>query len=252
MKTILKVLVTVCVTITVAAQTQRPITFDDLIGMGRVGDPQISPDGKTVAFVVTYHNKTENRTNSNIYLVSTSGGEVRQLTSAKGANNSPRWMPDGTSIAFISTRENGAQIWIVPIAGGEARKISSISTGASGLVVSPDGKWFAFSSDVYPDCPNDDCNKQREEAAEQSKVKAKIFERLPYRVWNSWKDGKRSHLFVLSTSGGTAKDITPGDFDTPPIDLGGNWDYAFSPDSKEIAFTRNPDALVAISTNNEL
>jgi len=252
MKTILIVLVTVCMKITVAAQTQHPITFDDLIGMGRVGDPQISPDGKTVAFVVTYHNKTENRTNSNIYLVSMNGGDVRQLTSAKGANNSPRWMPDGTSIAFISTRENGAQIWVVPIAGGEARKISSISTGASGLVVSPDGKWFAFSSDVYPDCPTDDCNKQREEAVEQSKVKAKIFERLPYRVWNSWKDGKRSHLFVLSTSGGMAKDITPGDFDTPPIDLGGNWDYAFSPDSKEIAFTRNPDAMVAISTNNEL
>ena len=252
MKTILIVLVTVCVTITVTAQTQRPITFDDLIGMGRVGDPQISPDGKTVAFVVTYHNKTENRTNSNIYLVPTNGGEVRQLTSAKGANNSPRWMPDGTSIAFISTREGGAQIWVVPIAGGEARKISSISTGASGLVVSPDGKWFAFSSDVYPDCPTDDCNKQREEAAEQSKVKAKIFERLPYRVWNSWKDGKRSHLFILPTSGGTTKDVTPGDFDTPPIDLGGNWDFAFSPDSKEIAFTRNPDTMVAISTNNEL
>ncbi|HEY5615690.1 MAG TPA: DPP IV N-terminal domain-containing protein, partial [Bacteroidota bacterium] len=252
MKTILIVLVTVCVTITVTAQTQRPITFDDLIGMGRVGDPQISRDGKTVAFVVTYHNKTENRTNSNIYLVPTNGGEVRQLTSAKGANNSPRWMPDGTSIAFISTREGGAQIWVVPIAGGEARKISSISTGASGLVVSPDGKWFAFSSDVYPDCPTDDCNKQREEAAEQSKVKAKIFERLPYRVWNSWKDGKRSHLFILPTSGGTTKDVTPGDFDTPPIDLGGNWDFAFSPDSKEIAFTRNPDTMVAISTNNEL
>ncbi|MCI0552295.1 MAG: S9 family peptidase, partial [Anaerolineae bacterium] len=252
MKKLLVVFLLVSLVNLAVTQTKRAITFDDLIGMARVSDPQISPDGRVIAFVVTYHNKAENRTNSNVYLVPSAGGEARQLTSAKGANNSPRWMPDGKSLAFISTREGSAQTWTVPVAGGEAQKISSLSTGVSGLVVSPDGKWFAFSSDVYPDCPDDDCNKQKDEAAEQSKVKAKIFDSLPYRVWNYWKDGKRSHLFLLPTAGGTARDITPGDFDTPPIDLGGNWDYAFSPDSKEIAFTRNPDPMVAISTNNEI
>ncbi len=240
------------VVFTAGSQTKRPITFDDLIGMGRVSDPQISPDGKWIAFVVTYHNKVENRTNSNLSLVSTNGGEVRQLTSAKGANNNPRWMSDGQSVAFISTRDGESQVWNISTSGGEARKISHISTGASGLIVSPDGKWFAFASDVYPDCPNDDCNKKRDEEMENSKVKAKIFDHLPYRVWNAWKDGKRSHLFVMSAQGGIATDVTPGDFDTPPIDLGGNWDYAFSPDSKEIAYSRNPDPMVAISTNNEL
>jgi dipeptidyl aminopeptidase/acylaminoacyl peptidase len=136
--------------------------------------------------------------------------------------------------------------------GGEAKKVSHIATGTSGLVVSPDGKWFAFSSDVYPDCVDEDCNAKRLDAVEKSKVKAKIFTTLPYRVWNSWKDSKRSHLFVMPTDGGKTMDLTPGEYDTPPIDLGGNWDYAFSPDSKEIAFTRNPDTLVAISTNNEI
>ena len=243
MKKILIVIFVLLVCSTSHAQSKRPITFDDLIAMGRVTDPQCSPDGKTVAFVVTYHHKVENRTNSNIYLVPVNGGEVRQLTSAKGANNNPRWMPDGQSIAFVSSREGGPQIWLVPVAGGEARKISSLSTGASGLAVSPDGKWFAFASDVYADCPADDCNKQRDEAAEQSKVKAKTFDRLPFRVWNYWKDGKRSHLFVMSNSGGAATDITPGEYDTPPVDLGGNWDYAFSPDSKEIAFKSFPIPL---------
>ncbi|MEK6755330.1 MAG: S9 family peptidase, partial [Bacteroidota bacterium] len=236
----------------VLAQNKRAITFDDFISFGRVTDPRVSPDGKTVALVVTYHNKVENRTNSNIHLVSINGGEVKQLTMAKGANNNPRWMPDGESVAFVSTRDGESQIWMIPVGGGEAKKVSKISTGVSDMQVSPDGKWFAFASEVFPDCPDDDCNQKRNEEMEKGKVKAKIFDRLPYRVWNGWKDGKRNHLFVLSTDGGKPFDVTPGDYDTPPIDLGGNWDYAFSPDSKEIAFTRNPDPMVVISTNNEV
>jgi len=252
MKSFLTFLVVFLFTIVTEAQPKRAITFDDLINFGRVSDPQISPDGKTVAFVVTWQLKEENKSTSNIYVESVAGGDVRQLTNAKGVNNSPRWIPDGKTIAFISTRDGDSQLWTISVGGGEARKVSHSATEAAGLVVSPDGKWFAFSSDVYPDCLDEGCNAQRLDAVEKNKVKAKIFTTLPYRVWNSWKDGKRSHLFVLPLSGGKAIDITPGEYDTPPIDLGGNWDYAFSPDSKEISFTRNPDTLVAVSTNNEI
>ncbi len=252
MKFSLTFLVAFLFTILAYAQPKRAITFDDLISFGRVSDPQISPDGKTVAFVVTWQLKEENKSTSNIYLVSVTGGDARQLTNAKDGNNSPRWMPDGKTIAFISTRDGGSQIWTIPVNGGEAKKVSHIATEVSGLIVSPDGKWFAFSSDVYPNCLDEDCNAKRLEAVEKSKVKAKILTTLPYRVWNSWKDGKRSHLFVMPANGGKSTDVTPGEFDTPPIDLGGNWDYAFSPDSKEIAFTRNPDTLIAVSTNNEI
>lgn len=241
-----------CVFLSANAQTKRPIQFEDLISFGRISDPRISPDGKWVAFVVTYQDTVQNNSNSNIYLVSIEGDSVRRLTSSTGANNSPRWMPDGQSIAFLSERDGESQVWTTSIAGGDAKKISSVSTGASGLIVSPDGQWFAFSSDVFPDCLSDDCNKQRLADIAKSKVKAKIFETLPYRVWNQWKDGKRSHLFVVPSKGGVALDLTPGDYDTPPIDLGGNWDYAFSPDSKEIAFERNTDPVVALSTNNDI
>lgn len=252
MKYLLTFLAAVLFTMVTDAQSKRAITFDDLVGFGRLSDPQISPDGKTVAFVVTLQLKDENMSTSSIYLVNVSGGDVRQLTSAKDVSSSPRWLPDGKNIAFISTRDSTSQIWTISAYSGLAIKVSQIATEAAGLVVSPDGKWFAFSSDVYPDCMDEDCNAKRLEAAVKSKVKAKIFTILPYRVWNSWKDGKRSHLFVMPSTGGKALDVTPGEYDTPPIDLGGNWDYAFSPDSREIAFTRNPDSLVAVSTNNEI
>lgn len=233
-------------------QTKRAITFDDFIQLGRVTDPQVSPDGSMIVFVVTYHNKTENKTNSNLYLLPLGGGTPRQLTTAKGANYNPRWMPDGKTLAFISTRDGEAQIWTLNVTGGDAKKVSTISTGVGDLQVSPDGKWFAFSSEVYPDCPDDDCNAKRAEEMEKSKVKAKIFDRLPYRVWNAWKDGKRNHVFMMPVEGGRATDVTPGDYDTPPIDLGGAWSFAWSPDSREIAFERNTDPLIAISTNNDI
>jgi dipeptidyl aminopeptidase/acylaminoacyl peptidase len=234
------------------AQQKRAITFDDLIGFGRVSDPEISPDGKTVAFVVTSYNKAENTSYSNIYLIPIDGGQIRQLTTEKKSNNTPRWMPDGKSVAFVSNRDGLSQIWIVPVTGGEARKVTTISTEASGLVVSPDGKYFAFHSDVYPDLPTDSANRERNEQHEKSKVKAKIFTTLPYRVWDNWKDDKRSHVFVSDASGGQPKDLTPGDYDSPPIDIGGDVDFAFSPDGKELCFVRNTDPMVAVSTNNDL
>lgn len=238
--------------VTAGAQPKRALTFDDLIGMIRISDPQLSPDGKTIVFVGQMHDKAANTVSTSLYRVSVNGGPVTRLTTAPKGNSNPRWLPDGSGIVFVSSRDGESQVWTMPLAGGEAKKLSTISTGASGMILSRDGKLVAFASDVYPDCPTDDCNKQRDEAQAASKVKAKMFDRLPYRIWNTWKDGKRSHVFVMPVSGGAAVDVTPGDYDTPPIDLGGRWDYDFSPDGKELAFTRNTDKDIAISTNNDI
>ncbi len=232
----------------------KSITFDDFIRIKRVSDPQVSPNGDLIAFVVTEMDKEKNTSNSDIWIVPVSGGKPWQLASSPKADFSPRWSPDGEEIAFISTRSGDPQIWMITLSGGEAWQVSHLSTGASGVVWSPTGKHLAFISSVYPDCPDDDCNKQRSEEKEKSAVKAKIFHQLLFRHWNSWQDGLRSHLFVIPAKGGQAVDVTPGDYDTPPISLGSGHDYAFSPDGREICFVRNidPELKLSLGTNNDL
>ena len=231
---------------------ERRFTIDDLLKVHRVGDPQVSPKGDLVAFTITDVDRAANKSTTQIYVVPLGGGEPRQLTNDEHSSASPRWSPDGEKLAFISARDGESQIWTIDVSSGALKKITSISTGAGDPVWSPDGKWLAFVSDVYPECKDDACNKRRAEEVAQNKVKAHVAERLLYRHWKSWKDGMRSHVFVVSASGGEARDLTPGDYDAPPFSLGGMTDYAFSPDSKELAFTSNHDKVEAISTNADV
>ena len=230
----------------------RPITFDDLFGFGRVSSPRISPDGRSVAYVVKWYDKEKNSSDSDIWLAPIKGGEPVRLTAGEGMDAQPCWSPDGTPIAFVSTRTGSAQIHLIPTTGGEAVQLTDISTGASSPVWSPDGKWIAFTSDVYPDCADEACNRERDEERESSPVKARLIDHLLYRHWNHWRDGKRSHLFVIPAAGGDARDLTPGDRDVPPVSLGSSHDIAFSPDGSEVCFVMNTDPMVAASTNNDL
>jgi len=234
------------------AQEKRAITFKDLISMHRVSDPQISPDAKWVAYDVATPDYSANRLTHDVWIVAASGGDARQLTH-DGASERPRWSPDGKRIAILSSHEGTAQVFSIPAEGGEAARITTLSTGADNELWSPDGKWIAFVSSVYPDCRDDACNSARDAAAAKNPVKAHVAEKLLYRHWNAWSDGKRSHLFVVSAEGGAARDLTPGaDYDVPPFNLGEPEAIAFSPDSQELAFTANTDKDEATSTNGDI
>lgn len=235
-----------------AGAEKRAITFDDLISMGRIGQFEISPDGEHVAFTVTWFDKNENTSNTDIYIASLKEGGPRRFVKSEGTDYAPCWSPDGKELAFVSDRDGSSQIWVIPIDGGEARKVTDVPTGTSGPLWSPDGEWIAFTSRVYPECADMNCNGEKLEEFRESKVKARLIDQLLYRHWNSWREGRWSHLFITDRGGSELIEVNKGETDTPPISLGGERDYSFSPDGKEICFTMNPDEVVAISTNNDL
>jgi dipeptidyl aminopeptidase/acylaminoacyl peptidase len=234
------------------AQTKRPLTFDDLMAIKRIGDAQISPDGSRVVYVVTDVDKNLNRGKRSVWAVPSSGGSSQQLITSDKNDYSPRWSADGKWIAFLSTREGAPQIFVAGADGSNPRKVTGVPEGVGEFIWSPDGKTFAFTTDVYPECGNLNCVAKRAEAEEKSKIKAVIADRLLYRHWDSFKRGKRSHLFVVPSEGGEPKDLTPGDYDVPPFSLGDPTAFDFAPDSSEIIFARNTDKVEATSTNNDL
>jgi dipeptidyl aminopeptidase/acylaminoacyl peptidase len=240
------------------SQTKRPFTFEDMMQLRRISDPQISPDGKWVLFSAQDVNLQATTKRSHLWIVPLAGGESRSLTSGPGEERG-RFSPDGKRIAFISTHDGGSQVWLQAFdssngqLSGEPTRLTNLSTEADGELWSGDGKFVLFTSNVYPDCADDACNKARDDQKTASKVKAQIFTHLMFRHWNRYLEGKRSHLFAIPADGsGAPKDLTPDDHDVPPFNLGGQDFYAVSPDGQEIAYTSNLEKDEAISTNNDV
>jgi dipeptidyl aminopeptidase/acylaminoacyl peptidase len=247
---------------------RRPIQVDDLFRFKRVADPRVSPDGKLVAYVVGTVDLAGNRTTSDIWLLSTSGGEPRPLTAAKKSDRHPRWSPDGRCVLFESNRSGATQLWVINIHGGEARQLTNLSTGASDGIWSRDGKHIAFVSAVWPEFSHkpfkesDDFNKKRADEKSKNPVQAKVFTRLFLRHWDDYVEDKRQHLFVVDVDAkdgecraeGEPRDVTPGDRDANPTSstfaIGD--DFTFSPDGKYLLYTAVPAKNEAWSTNYDI
>src|SRR5437660_8989963 len=123
----------------------RFITFDDMIKMHRIAEPQISPDGKWVAYTVSTPDMDANRGVSNIWIVPAVGGAAMQLTQS-GHDSSAVWSPDGKTLAFLSSRAGESQIYLLSMEGGEAHALTKLSTGADMVKWSSDGQTIAFTS----------------------------------------------------------------------------------------------------------
>lgn len=239
---------------------KKPFDAYALSRLVRVSDPQLSPDGSTLAFVAERVYLSDNNRQKHIYTVPLGGGEPRRTTLYGDSNTRPRWAPDSQRIAFVSERSGKSQIWIMNADGTGAQQVTDLATEADGVLFSPDGSYLLFTSRVFPECgDNAGCNEQKLKEREASGVEARIYDHLLYRHWNEWSDGRRSHLFAVSLESpgddrpfGAPRDLTPGNLDVPPFSLGGPDAYTIAPDGQEICFTRGPADHPAKSTNLDL
>jgi dipeptidyl aminopeptidase/acylaminoacyl peptidase len=194
---------------------------EDLYELRIVGDPRLSPDGRTVAYVLTSPDKDVNEYRSEIWIVPVDGSaQPRPFTAGGRRDASPRWSPDGTSLAFVSNRDSDhMQLYVIPASGGEARKLTDLGEDVEEPAWSPGGDRVAFSTRV-PEIT---------EADEHRRPPLRIT-RLRYKLDNKgWLAGRRQHVFVVAADGSSAPtQITGGDYeDESP---------AWSPDGDRIAF----------------
>ncbi|MCZ6681330.1 MAG: S9 family peptidase [Candidatus Poribacteria bacterium] len=218
---------------------KRPITPADLFEIQEVSDPQLSPNGKWIVFVMKQANSS-NKNISNIYLVSTEGGEPRRLTNGD-SDSVPRWSPDGQWIAFKSSREDKPQIWLIPVDGGEAKQLTQLKRGLSSPMWgnaahawSPDGKWIAFLSEGDEEIPE-------RTAADDMTVIDRVFYK---RSGGGFREPGATHIWTTSVTGDTVEQITDSDWDDHSI--------TWSPDGKRIAFISNRTDDPDNNANNDL
>ena len=225
------------------AHPARPASFTatELMKLKRLADPSMSPDGKWVAYQATEVELPSGASNTDVYMAPIAGGEPRRLTSHPKSDTRPRFSPDGKRLAFLSNRGGSSQVYLLELAGGEAIPATSLPGGADTFVWIDD-RVLLVTSDVRPDGKPD----------EKPLNSARAYTTLFVRHWDTWEDGKRTHLFVVPLDGTAGRDLTPGDRDVPPFSLGGPDDYGVSPDGKEVCFSRKDDALQAASTNADL
>lgn len=245
-----------------SAQAKRPMEINDLFKIKRISDPDVSPDGKFVAYVVATVDKNANNSNSDIYLVPAEGGASELIIGGAKQERHPRWSPDGSTIAFESNRDGSMQIYLYHVATKTVTQLTTIASEASQAVWSPDGSSIAFVSAVFPEfsdkpyAESNKLNKEKQDARDASKVKARIFTKLLYRHWDSWVDDKRQHVFVIPAAGGEPRDVTPGDRDAQPpsMTFSAGDDFAFSPDGTELAYTATPVPVheESWSTNHDI
>ena len=241
-------------TSTASAQSKRPMAVEDLLTAIRIGDPQVSPDGRRVLFTRTTTDLAAGKRNADIWMVPADGSsEPRPFIESPKSDDTPRFLPDGR-VAFMSAREGAPQVYVADASGGGARAVTHLPAGAQGpLVVSPNGRLVAYVSDVTPSCADAACNARTADSTDKDPVKVHKLTRLPFRHWSDWLEGVRHHVFVTEIESGVTRDLTPGDYDAPAHNYE-DGAIAFSPDSREIAFVskRGAKDTEMWSTNHDV
>jgi dipeptidyl aminopeptidase/acylaminoacyl peptidase len=231
----------------------HPFSVHDMLAMDRISDSQVSPDGQWIIFNVRETDLEANRGRTDIWLVGTDGQNLRRLTTNPAADYNARWSPCGKCVFFLSTRSGSSQVWRIKVDGGEATQVTRLPLDAGNLVVSPDGETLALTMEVFPGESVEAAVRKLEEIKSR-KATGRLYDRLFLRHWDTWSDGRRSHLFAVPIKGGEAKDLMfQMEADTPSKPFGGPEEITFTPDGKGIVFTaRDAGGEEAWSTNFDL
>lgn len=235
----------------VGAVDRHPFGFEDMAKMMRISAPKASPDGKWIVYSGDLPDLKANKTEKDIWLVSSVGGEPVKLTGSGATDYSAAWL-NNNEIVYISVRKGAAQIWkINPFTKAEAQ-LTKFPIDVDSVDVTPDGNIY-FSAAVYPDCKDIACTAARSKEKDGNPVKAYIYDELLFRHWDTWDDGKRNHLFAMPAGGGEPVDITAGlDADAPTKPWGGFEEVSFAPDGSEAAYTTKTAPNPAVHTNNDI
>ncbi|NGY04426.1 S9 family peptidase [Solimonas terrae] len=237
----------------------RALTAIDLVNLKRISDPQLSPDGKSVAYTLRTTDYDANKGVTQIWLLDLATHASRPMTSGEKSSSSARWSADGQALYFLSVRSGSNQLWKLDLRGGEAQPVSDLPLDVNNFVLSPDGTRVAFSLEVFPACKGDiACSKKKFDELAAKKTTGMVFDKLFIRHWDTWSQGTRSQLFA-ATIGDDGKLGEPAllskdiDGDVPSKPFGDETEYTFSPDGKSVVFTaRIAGRTEAWSTNLDL
>ena len=227
-----------CVSSCLMAASPPGFSAQDLVTMDRISDPQPSPDGESIAFVRRQTDMEADRGRTDIWMIDATGDNLRRVTKHEASDSSPRWSADGRSLYFLSSRSDSSQVWQVRADGADLKQVTDLPLDVSGFVLSPDGASLALALDVFVDCDGLDCTRQRLEDREAAKETGRIYDQLFVRHLDTWKDGRRSHLFIYPIGGGQVVDLMSGMMaDSPSKPFGGTEEIAFTPDGQGLVFT---------------
>lgn len=238
-----------------SAQTQQAFDYTAMISANRLGDPQVSPDGRWVVYSVTTTDVAANRRAGALFIQDLRNpGEGRRLAINEGGANTARWGSDG-KLYFLSGRSGSSQVWRAEADGTAPVQVTSLPLDVNAYRLSPDASKVAVSLAVFPDCADLACTVDRNKAVADDPSTGQVYDRMFVRHWDTWNDGTQNHLFVLNTDGsGQPVHVTRGfDGDTPSKPFGDESEFVFTPDSQGLVFSaREAGTSEPWSTNFDL